>query len=93
MATLTVTVNYPDNIQIELRDTLAVAWNYTEQVPNPQFNSALPENPTTNPRLINNPQSKSSFIQNYLNDQLKIFIKNSYKEGKEKILNADIQLS
>lgn len=44
MATLTVTVTYPDNLQTDLRDTLAIRFGYQETIngqPNPQTKAAF----------------------------------------------------
>jgi len=42
MAIVTATANYPDNLQIELRDVLCFKWGYPELIngqPNPQSKS------------------------------------------------------
>jgi len=68
MATITATATYPDNLQIDLRDTLALRFGYQE--------------------IINgepNPQSKAAFIQQFLNDNFKEYLKNQYRYAKQDI--------
>ena len=73
MATLTITVSYPDEKQIDLRDTLASAFGYES--------------------LINgqpNPQNKSSFVQQSINEEATRVIKNIYRDEKQKLASLSI---
>jgi hypothetical protein len=67
MATLTVTTTYPDNLQTDLRDTLAVVFSYQETI------DGSP-----------NPQTKSAFVQQKLNENFRDYVKRIYKQEKER---------
>lgn len=75
MATFTATITYPDNKQVDLRDTLAVAYAYPLTVQNGVDQEG-------NPIFIPNPESKTQFVQRKINEFLRDLVKNSYKEQK-----------
>lgn len=55
-----ITIDIPDNVVVDVRDTLAPFWGYKDLVPDP---ASTPENPLPD---IANPQSKSAFLKAYI---------------------------
>jgi len=84
MATFTATITYPDNKQVDLRDTLAVAYAYPTTVQDGVDQDG-------NPIFIPNPESKAQFVQRKINEYLRDLVKNSYKE--QKLRDAQLTIS
>ncbi len=80
MAVFSATINYPDNKQAELRDTIAFELSYPEVVDD------------GNGGTIPNPQSKSQFIQVKANEMLKDWVSNTFKSGKTRLTVIDTNL-
>lgn len=55
-----IIIEIPDNIVVEVRDTLAPFWGYKETVPDP---ASTPEVPLPD---IANPQTKTAFLKAYV---------------------------
>lgn len=91
MANLNVTITFPDDKLIDFRDTIASELGYPTTVPNPQFNPAEPEDAVTNPRMIDNPQTKAQFIQASANEMLRVWIKNMYRARKHREATQSVQ--
>lgn len=72
MATFSATITYPDNKQVDLRDTICFELGYQAT-----FDDGLGG-------TIPNPQTKTAFIQEKANEHLKYWIQNLYKAGKDR---------
>lgn len=59
----TITLTVPDAAYLRVVEAFAKSYQYPELVPNPAFNSTLPEDPVTNPRQIANPETKAFFTR------------------------------
>jgi len=70
MAQLTITITYPDNNQIDFRDTFAIAFGYPTLVDD-GLGGQIP-----------NPQSKASFVQEKLKERAIRWMKEIYKIKK-----------
>ena len=55
-----IIIDIPDNVVVDVRDTLAPFWGYKETIPNPAstFENPLPD--------IANPQSKAAYLKAYI---------------------------
>lgn len=73
MATITITIDYPDGKAADLRDTIALVEGYQTQI----LDNSEP------PVLINNPETKAQFVQRRFKEVLVQWIKNRYKAQKE----------
>jgi hypothetical protein len=60
-----IIIDIPDNVVVDVRDTLAPFWGYKETVPDP---ASTPEAPLPD---ITNPQSKTAFLKAYLANWIK----------------------
>lgn len=86
MATFTATFTYPDSKQADLRDTLALAFNYNSVIPNPNYTVGSQE-----PETIPNPMTKGQYIQHVINDHLRKYVKNTYERQKQIIAEQSIE--
>jgi hypothetical protein len=84
MVAITFTMN--DDIQAQLLlDRFCLRHNYQETIPNPDFDSQIPEDAETNPSTIPNTETKAQF--------LKRITKNWWKnEAMQGAIRADYQM-
>jgi len=66
-----ITINIPDDKLPWVVDGFAKRFNYQEQVPNPDFDPEQPEDPVTNPLMIDNPEGKAAFAKKMLIHMIK----------------------
>ncbi len=71
-------------------DTFADLFNYTSKVPNPAFDSTKPENPTTNPSTIDNPQSKQQFFNRHLTTYLRSHIQEARTRAEQRKVTVPV---
>jgi len=84
----TITFNIPDDKIQDIINAFASSINmYYDQVNNPDFDPSKPEDPTTNPKTIPNPVSKSKFTKQCIID----YIKRTVKEHKAQGFNTQIK--
>ncbi len=72
MAIIIATATYPDNKQIDLRDTFCTAFGYQDMISDGQGGQ------------IANPQSKAQFIQQKVDEHFKTWLRNVYKAEKDR---------
>ena len=72
MATLTITIDYDDSKAVEIRNALCLAGQYLTTIDDGAGNQ------------IPNPQTKTQFFTEMCKDHLKTWIKNTYKDIKDK---------
>ncbi len=71
MATLNLSITVPDAVQARLLAAFCRQHGYQATVGNPAFNPVIPENPTTNPRTIANPENRVQFLKRKVIDFIK----------------------
>ena len=49
---------------------MCAKYGYTENIPNPDFDPSLPEDPDTNPQYISNPETTNQFANRMTRDYL-----------------------
>ena len=67
----TITINIPADKEVWFLDGLALSYHYDDTIENPLHDNGIADNPITNPKRIDNPESKASFIKNYIINKLK----------------------
>ena len=58
-----IIINIPTGDEIWVFDGIKKRYGYQDNIPNPAFDDQIPEDPTTNPSTIPNPQSVEDFTK------------------------------
>ena len=78
-------------------DSVAANYGWQENVVNPSFDPGQPEDPTTNPETIPNPENKFVFtnrmVRRFLSDHVQAYEINIAKAAAEAALNTSIDIS
>lgn len=78
-------------------DAVASNYGWNENVPNPDFDSGQPVDPTTNPETIPNPEDKFVFtnkmVRQFLSDHVRAYEVNVAKAAAEAALNTSVDIS
>jgi len=55
-------IEIPDDKVADVMTAMGEQYGYEAQLPNPEYNYSLPEDPATNPQTINNPETLYQFV-------------------------------
>jgi hypothetical protein len=85
----TITINIPADKEDWVLDGFGIRFNYETDVPNPDFNDELPEDPGTNPATIPNPENTQAFTKRMIIDAIKDFAKQGHDTASFNANGAD----
>ena len=77
-------INIPDDKLNEVLNAMGEQYGYKAQIPNPDFNRGIPEDPVTNPSQIANPEILTVFVNRITRE----WITNNVKAYNAKVAAA-----
>tara|TARA_Y100001938_G_C7999210_1_gene383749 strand:+ start:134 stop:433 length:300 start_codon:yes stop_codon:yes gene_type:complete len=76
---------------------VALNYNWQAEVDNPDFDASQPEDPTTNPALISNPEDKYVFVnrkvREFLADHVRAYEVQQAEKAAADALNTTVDIS
>lgn len=89
MANISFTI--PDAQLARIVNNISQHFNYEAEVTNPAFDPGQPEDPTTNPATIPNPESKAQFVKRMVKETMIAWVKAEEKRPVIQTANSDFE--